>query len=100
MSIHQQVMRISHRNLLEYLTGKRRVVNIPDGAKLLSAWFDRPFYPESEKIFLHLRIEHESLEGQGPGCRLRMVGVKYRNCDSTIPIEDAALKTATKKAGR
>lgn len=76
--LHQIVIRIWEPALAEYLTGKRTILNIPEGAKVISAWFDRSYPDNEDRNFLCIRIEHESLPEHVPGSKLPVQRAKFR----------------------
>jgi hypothetical protein len=65
--------------ILALVTGKRVLENVPEGATLTGAWFERrAMYDHTEKAWLMIRIEHPSLEPTPVGGRLPFVKGKFR----------------------
>lgn len=81
---HAIILVIRQANILEYLTGRRRVMNIPDGAFLKSFWpsdHQSLNYNPDEGLKLALWVEHESLPAIPVGGRVPFVTAKFRRVD-------------------
>ncbi len=60
--LRQRIVRLPTDALLDVLSGRLRVSNIPAGAKLVSSWFDADFDGATKTAeILCLRIEDDSL---------------------------------------
>lgn len=77
--IHQCVLRLPLSALLDVLSGKLQIHNIPPGAKLISTWPDSIYdgVTEIEKLIC-VRIEHESLPTFVDGGRIPHVAALLR----------------------
>ena len=69
--LRQQIVRLPVDALLDVLSGKLRVANIPSGATLVSSWYDSTFDGMKEvSRVLCLRIEHSTLPEHESGTHL------------------------------
>lgn len=73
--LRQRIIRVPLPVMLQCLSGQLRITNFPEGAALVSSWYDSIFdgSVEIEKL-LCLRIEHESLPEVMAGCKLPTFG--------------------------
>jgi hypothetical protein len=62
-------------SLLDVIAGRRTVLNVPEGAKIVSAWFDgfAMAGKEPSARLLRIRMEAESLPETQDGARLPMM---------------------------
>lgn len=68
---------ISQAALVEFVTGQKRVSNIPHDARVVSAWFDLAA-PPREGLMLVMKLEHVSFPAVEPGRRLPNRRAKFR----------------------
>jgi hypothetical protein len=72
------VVFVPMRSLLEYLTGKRALANVPEGARLTSAWVHTSYHAGREgPRALAVRVEHESF-ADVTGLRIPFVKAQFR----------------------
>ena len=79
-AFHMIRMRIPQDKVLDYLTGKGVVVNIPEGSRLVRLALDVDLCAETIPLsnILVITIEHESFRAVEEGGRLPVVEVQYR----------------------
>jgi hypothetical protein len=70
------ILWLHEAGLLEYLTGKRVIANIPEGAIMTACWFDGPVI--GHRRFLCIRVEHESFNEVPQGRRIPRVKARFR----------------------
>jgi hypothetical protein len=74
----QTITTIPLADLLDLISGRRIAVNLPEGAKIISAWFDgfELAGAEPSRRLLRLRIESDALPETEVGMKLPMMKLR------------------------
>jgi hypothetical protein len=70
---------IQQEDILELITGRMSITNLPASAKLLSAWFETTgVWFDEKRLVLYLRLEDESFEAVPPGKTIPRMKLRAR----------------------
>lgn len=82
--IHAIIVLVPAKSLLHYLTGRRRLSNVPEGAVQTATWMHTGGPDGVRALYLALRIEHESFRAVPCGLRIPFVRARFeRRPEST-----------------
>lgn len=73
------ILLVPQASIMEYLTGKRALSNVPEGACVRSMWIDRwAWVAAGPNMILAMRLEHPSFPPVQPGRRLPRIRARFR----------------------
>lgn len=72
------ILLVPQASIMEYLTGKRALSNVPEGACVRSMWIDRWGWVPGPNMILAMRLEHASFPRVPSGRRLPRIKARFR----------------------